>query len=109
MPGLILLAVAEVVRRGRTLRDELDTASDTTTGRASGGVHLDRLLVEHGMSLTDLAAQVGPRLANLSVLQPEPGPGPAGRQVQRRRVLSVRRRVCHHRDAGGESGDLLQV
>jgi hypothetical protein len=34
---------------------------------------------------------------------------PAQTRLWRRRVLSVRRRVCHHRDAGGESGDLLQV
>jgi putative transcriptional regulator len=32
-------------------------------------LHLDRLLVERGTSLTDLAAQVGPMLANLSVLK----------------------------------------
>lgn len=32
-------------------------------------LHLDRLLAERGMSLTDLAAQVGLTLANLSVLK----------------------------------------
>jgi len=32
-------------------------------------VHLDRLLAERGLSLTDLAAQVGLTLANLSVLK----------------------------------------
>ena len=32
-------------------------------------VHLDRLLAERGMTLTDLAAKVGITLANLSVLK----------------------------------------
>jgi putative transcriptional regulator len=32
-------------------------------------LHLDRLLAERGMSLTELAAQVGLTLANLSVLK----------------------------------------
>jgi putative transcriptional regulator len=32
-------------------------------------LHLDRLLAERGMSLTDLAARVGLTLANLSVLK----------------------------------------
>ena len=32
-------------------------------------VHLDRLLAERGMTLTDLAAKVGTTLANLSVLK----------------------------------------
>jgi putative transcriptional regulator len=32
-------------------------------------VHLDRLLGQRGMSLTDLAAQVGLTLANLSILK----------------------------------------
>jgi putative transcriptional regulator len=32
-------------------------------------IHLDRLLAERGMSLTDLAARVGLTLANLSVLK----------------------------------------
>jgi putative transcriptional regulator len=32
-------------------------------------LHLDRLLTERGMSLTDLAARVGLTLANLSVLK----------------------------------------
>ncbi len=32
-------------------------------------VHIDRLLAERGMTLTDLAARVGITLANLSVLK----------------------------------------
>jgi putative transcriptional regulator len=32
-------------------------------------IHLDRLLAERGISLTDLAARVGLTLANLSVLK----------------------------------------
>jgi putative transcriptional regulator len=32
-------------------------------------VHIDRLLAERGMTLTDLAVQVGITLANLSVLK----------------------------------------
>lgn len=32
-------------------------------------VHLDRLLIERGMTLTDLADRVGVTLANLSVLK----------------------------------------
>ncbi|MET7423421.1 helix-turn-helix transcriptional regulator [Dactylosporangium sp. NPDC005555] len=32
-------------------------------------VHIDRLLAERGMTLTDLAAEVGITLANLSVLK----------------------------------------
>jgi putative transcriptional regulator len=32
-------------------------------------IHLDRLLAERGMTLTDLAARVGLTLANLSVLK----------------------------------------
>ncbi|MGI5186059.1 helix-turn-helix domain-containing protein [Dactylosporangium sp. CA-152071] len=32
-------------------------------------VHIDRLLAERGMTLTDLAAKVGITLANLSVLK----------------------------------------
>jgi putative transcriptional regulator len=32
-------------------------------------VHLDRLLAERGVTLTDLAAQVGITLANLSILK----------------------------------------
>jgi putative transcriptional regulator len=32
-------------------------------------LHLDRLLAERGMSLTELAAQVGLTMANLSVLK----------------------------------------
>lgn len=32
-------------------------------------LHLDRLLAERGMTLTDLAARVGLTLANLSVLK----------------------------------------
>ena len=32
-------------------------------------LHLDRLLAERGLSLTELAAQVGLTLANLSVLK----------------------------------------
>jgi putative transcriptional regulator len=32
-------------------------------------IHLDRLLAERGMSLTELAARVGLTLANLSVLK----------------------------------------
>jgi len=32
-------------------------------------VHLDRLLAERGITLTDLAAQVGITLANLSILK----------------------------------------
>ena len=32
-------------------------------------VHLDRLLAERGVSLTDLSAQVGLTLANLSILK----------------------------------------
>ncbi|MFI6757976.1 helix-turn-helix domain-containing protein [Micromonospora sp. NPDC050417] len=32
-------------------------------------VHLDRLLAERGVTLTDLAARVGVTLANLSVLK----------------------------------------
>lgn len=32
-------------------------------------LHLDRLLAERGMSLTELAAEVGLTLANLSVLK----------------------------------------
>jgi putative transcriptional regulator len=33
------------------------------------GVHLDRLLAERGLTLTELADQVGLTLANLSVLK----------------------------------------
>jgi putative transcriptional regulator len=32
-------------------------------------VHLDRLLAERGLSLTDLSAQIGITLANLSILK----------------------------------------
>jgi putative transcriptional regulator len=33
------------------------------------GVHLDRLLAEHGMTLTDLAERVGVTIVNLSILK----------------------------------------
>jgi putative transcriptional regulator len=36
-------------------------------------VHLDRLLEQHGMTLTELADRVGITVVNLSVLKSQPG------------------------------------
>ncbi|MFJ8946120.1 helix-turn-helix domain-containing protein [Streptomyces sp. NPDC102395] len=61
-------------------------------------VHLDRLLAERGMTLSELAARVGVTVANLSVLKND-----RAKAIR----FSTLTAICHELDC--QPGDLLSV